>query len=66
MYEIVSKSRIGDSPLFQARLSGVPLGEWHRTKEAAARDILRCGMRGGVVDRTGVSPVVSARSLGWS
>jgi hypothetical protein len=66
MYEIVSKRQMSNSPAFQARLSGVPLGPWHSAKQEAVRDIMRCGVQGDVVDRTGVAPVVNRRSLGWS
>jgi hypothetical protein len=66
VYEIVSKRQMRNNLVFQARLSGVPLGPWHPSKEAAVRDIIRCGVRGDVVDRTGVTPVVNPSSLGWS
>jgi hypothetical protein len=65
MYEIVTKTQWNNVPSFQARLSGVPLGAWHPTKQDAVRDILRCGVRAEVIDRTGVVPRVDRHSLGW-
>ena len=65
MFEIVSKPTF-DGHVFQARLSGVPLGSWHPKKTRAVRDILNTGVRGEVVDKTDAAPFVDQRSLGWS
>jgi hypothetical protein len=64
MYEIVSKRQF-QGHMFQARLSGVPLGAWHTSKQLAVRDILRSGIRADVVDRSGVGSLVDRQSLGW-
>jgi hypothetical protein len=65
VYELVSKRQLNGAYAFQARLGGVPLGGWHATKQAAVRDILRCGMRTDVHDRTEIGPRIDRRALGW-
>jgi hypothetical protein len=54
--EIVESGH-GDNKRYQARLGGVPLGRWRRSKIDACRDIVRDrGPRAHVIDRTGSGP----------